>query len=68
MLKCLSEWCLNYSINKINTWIDATQSPKLGHTITFNFFSPPRYRKCERIEKAKISRVLKPLKGMYLVG
>lgn len=33
----------------------------------FTLCSSPRYRKCERIEKGKIERIMKPIKGMSLI-
>lgn len=38
-----------------------------GHTLMFfHFFPPSRYKKCDRIEKAKMARIVKPFKGMFL--
>lgn len=77
VLKCLSKWYLNCSLS---TWWGQVDSYSYTHGYMLQSHlnldiqshltcsSSPRYRKCERIEKAKISRVLKPLKGMSLIG
>lgn len=46
----------------------ATLELNLGHTFKFSLFSSSahRYKKCDRIEKAKEARIVKPFKGMFL--
>lgn len=52
---------------ELNTFIDGyTWTLPWTHTYVFPFFSPSRYKKCDRIEKAKMARIVKPFKGMFL--